>query len=354
VEVVVVDESGTAKSVVATRESGDPNRELWWAHTGGGGGNFGVVTRYWFRSFHAGGSEPTNALPKAPTSVVTLKAEWSWKDIDERAFSTLLRNYGTWSERNSDVQSPNATMFSVLTVGCRPQGKVELRAMSIAGATGEQQLDEHLAAVHDGVGVPHTRKVEKSSWLAFALNPFPDLFAIGPGGTAASQAKLKTKDALLRQGYSDRQIGVLYQYLTRADVNVGGFIGLATYGGRVNVLPPDATAAAQRSSILDAALAVGWQNAEDEARSLSWVREFYRDLFAETGGVPVPNASTDGAMINHPDADLADPDWNTSGVPWHTMYYLNNYARLQQVKARYDPRNVFHHALAIQLPGAIK
>ncbi|MER7890103.1 FAD-binding protein [Micromonospora sp. NPDC094482] len=47
VEVVVVDRGGTARAVVATRERTDPNRDLWWAHTGGGGGNFGVVTRYW-------------------------------------------------------------------------------------------------------------------------------------------------------------------------------------------------------------------------------------------------------------------------------------------------------------------
>ena len=32
VEVVVVDETGTAKSVTATREPSDPNRDLWWAH----------------------------------------------------------------------------------------------------------------------------------------------------------------------------------------------------------------------------------------------------------------------------------------------------------------------------------
>ena len=36
VEVVTVDEGGQASSVVATRETSDPNRELWWAHTGGG------------------------------------------------------------------------------------------------------------------------------------------------------------------------------------------------------------------------------------------------------------------------------------------------------------------------------
>lgn len=40
VEVVVVDARGRVRTVVATRERDDPNRDLWWAHTGGGG-NFG-------------------------------------------------------------------------------------------------------------------------------------------------------------------------------------------------------------------------------------------------------------------------------------------------------------------------
>lgn len=64
--------------------------------------------------------------------------------------------------------------------------------------------------------------------------------------------------------------------------------------------------------------------------------------------MPIPGAGSSGATINHPDVDLADPAWNTSGVPWHTIYYRDNYARLQQVKARWDPRNVFHHALSIR------
>jgi aclacinomycin oxidase len=46
--------------------------------------------------------------------------------------------------------------------------------------------------------------------------------------------------------------------------------------------------------------------------------------------------------------DLADPEWNTSGVPWSTLYYKANYARLQRVKARWDPLDVFHHALSIR------
>jgi aclacinomycin oxidase len=53
-------------------------------------------------------------------------------------------------------------------------------------------------------------------------------------------------------------------------------------------------------------------------------------------------------MINHHDVDLADPALNTSGVPWSTLYYRANYLRLQKAKARWDPRNVFHHALSIR------
>ena len=128
-----------------------------------------------------------------------------------------------------------------------------------------------------------------SSWLAFALNPFPDLFAIGPGGTAASTAKLKVKDALLRRRHTDRQIAVLYHHLTRDDVSVGGAIGLATYGGRVNAVSPDATAASQRAAVLDTAYTTGWQDANDEesqhrvaARILS--RRIRRDGWSSRAG----------------------------------------------------------------------
>jgi aclacinomycin oxidase len=108
-------------------------------------------------------------------------------------------------------------------------------------------------------------------------------------------------------------------------------------------------ASAQRSSIFDIACNTGWLDPQDETKNLSWVRAFYREL-AETGGVPVPGAAYDGGFINHPDTDLADPTWNTSGVPWHTMYYQENYPRLQQIKTRWDPRDVFRHALSIR-PG---
>jgi FAD/FMN-containing dehydrogenase len=345
VEVVTVDEAGHASRVVATREASDPNRDLWWAHTGGGGGNFGVVTRYWFRSAAAIGDDPAALLPRAPESITTFKAEWNWNDIDQPSFLRLLRNHGSWSERNSDADSANASLWALLEIHRKQFGKIIVRGVSTAGAAAERQADDHLAALSEGIAAPNGRELTRMSWLEFALNPMPDLFAAPPGGVS-----VKVKDALLRKRFTDRQIGVAYDHLTSADHDVmGGMLGLATYGGRINTVAHDATASAQRDSILDIACTTGWLDPQEAAKNLAWVRAFYRDLFADSGGVPVPGDAYDGSFINHPDVDHTDLALNTSGVPWHTLYYKENYPRLQRVKARWDPRNVFRHALSIRV-----
>jgi len=344
IEVVVVDETGNAKNVVATREPSDPNHDLWWAHTGGGGGNFGIVTRYWFRTPGVIGNKPSSVLPKAPESIFVFRVAWSWAEIGESAFTKLVQNFCDWSERNSDASSPGSRLFSLLFLLRKQAGQIQLKGLSTAGADADRLFQEHLSAVIDGVGVAHTIELERTSWLGFALNPFPELFKASSG-----DALVKVKDAFLRKRFTDGQVHTAYQYLTRTDFDIpGGMVGLATYGGRVNSVAPEATASAQRDSILATAYTAGWQNPQDEARHLAWVRALYSDMFAETGGVPAPSDVTDGAMINHPDADLADPELNTSGVPWHTLYYKQNYPRLQEIKKRWDPLNVFHHALSIQ------
>ena len=344
VEVVTVNERDQASSVIATREPTDPNRDLWWAHTGAGGGNFGIVTRYWFRSPTASGDDPPGLLPRAPESITTFKAEWNWSDIDQATFLRLLKNHGTWSEQNSGADSPNASLWTLLEIHRKQFGKIVVRGVSTAGGGAERQVDGHLAALSEGIVATHGRELTQMSWLEFALNPLPDLFASPPGGVSA-----KVKDALVKNGFTDRQIGVAYDYLTRTDHDVmGGMWGLATYGGRINTVARDATASAQRDSILDIACTTGWLDPREEAKNLTWVRAFYRELFADTGGVPVPNDAYGGAFINHPDTDLADSAFNKSGVPWHALYYQENYPRLQQIKARWDPRNVFHHALSVR------
>jgi hypothetical protein len=343
VEVVVVDQTGTARSVTATREPSDPNRDLWWAHTGGGGGNFGIVTRYWFRSPDAAGNDPGRLLPQAPTSVLTFQAEWNWRDIDRARFGRLVRNYGDWTERNSDAPSRFAQLYSTLVLNRRQHGTLELTGLTTAGTGADQLVREHVDAVNNGVGAPCTWSTKRKSWLEFALNPAPGL-----AGVDLENAVFKLKDALLRKGFTDKQIEVAYHHLTRTDHDVNVNLGMATYGGRINTVATDATASAHRDSILTTSVTAGWQEPRDEAPTMIWVRRFYRDLFADTGGVPVPGDVTNGASINHPDIDLADPEWNTSECAWYTMYYRGNYPRLQGVKLRWDPRDVFHHALSIR------
>ncbi|HTE12496.1 MAG TPA: BBE domain-containing protein, partial [Chitinophagaceae bacterium] len=92
----------------------------------------------------------------------------------------------------------------------------------------------------------------------------------------------------------------------------------------------------------------GWQDPAEEAKYMDWVRHCYRDLYKGTGGAPVPGKNTGGCIIAHPDNDLADPAWNESGVPWYTFYYQDNYPRLQAVKAKWDPLNIFQHALSVE------
>jgi aclacinomycin oxidase len=195
VEVVTVDEGGRARLVVASRDASDPHRDLWWAHTGGGAGNFGVVTRFWFRSHGASGGDPARLLPRAPESVTTFKAEWRWSDIDQASFLRLLRNHGTWCGRSAGAESPNASLWTLLEVHRKQFGKIIVRGVSTAGTAAEGQVTTHLAALSEGIRAASGPEVARLSWLEFALNPFPDLFTAPPGGVS-----MKGKDALLRSG----------------------------------------------------------------------------------------------------------------------------------------------------------
>jgi hypothetical protein len=192
-----------------------------------------VVVRYWFRSPDAAGHEPTVILPRAPASMATFKAEWSWSDVDQASFTRLLRNHGTWAEQNAGVDSPNASLWALLEIHRKQLGKIVVRGVSTAGPGAERQMDDHLAALSEGVGAYASCEFTRMSWLEFALNPLPDLFAAPPGGVSA-----KVKDALLDKRSSDRQISTAYDYLTCSDHDVmGGMLGLARQTSFLLLLP---------------------------------------------------------------------------------------------------------------------
>ena len=64
----------------------------------------------------------------------------------------------------------------------------------------------------------------------------------------------------------------------------------------------------------------------------AWLQDAYERACAH---------STGGAYVNFPDPDLSD---------WQTAYYGDNYARLQAVKASYDPDEVFSFHQSVAAP----
>jgi aclacinomycin oxidase len=344
VEVVVVDASGEVRSVVATREPDDPNRDLWWAHTGAGGGSFGVVTRYWFRSPGTRTDGPESLLPSPPSAVLKKSVRWSWADLSAAAFRQLVRNFGVWHERNSSPDCPAAQLDNALTLPRAAGGVITVETAVDAGRLdGGDLTDEFIAAVHKDVcGTPQV-EVTTTPWLAMVLTP--DEYA-GVSG------RFKSKAAFLRTAWSDEQVASLYRHLTGSDYqNPAAAVYLLSHGGQINAVRPEDTAMAHRDAVLKAYWSVFWFDGQEDDVHLGWIRDSYREVFASAGGVPDPAAAYAGAFINYADADLADPALNISGVPWHRLYYRDNYSRLQQVKQRWDPLNIFRHALSIRPPA---
>lgn len=352
VEVVVVDRGGRASAVVATREESDPNRDLWWAHTGGGGGNFGVVTRVLLRSPGATGTDPTTLLPKSSQFYQFRNLSWGPGKLTEPAFGKLVGNFTAWMERNSAPGSPAVVLCPFLTAqGVSTAPEAPMPAMSATVSIGVDPdldtaaslLNEITALVTAGVDPAPEVSDQRAPILAITGQP-------GPDETPAARAK--TKAAYHRKGFTADQRATLYRNLTtRAPYPALTNIVLHGYGGRVNAVAPGATAVAQRCSVFKAIYTTIWAGESDDAAALGAARRWYGDMYADSGGVPAPNDATDGTYINYPDVDLADPAVNTSGVPWQTLYYQGNYPRLQRIKATWDPGDVFHHPLSIRPPG---
>jgi hypothetical protein len=348
VEVVVADRNGPVRAVVASRDPNDPNHDLYWAHTGGGGGNFGVVTRYWLRSPGATGDDPAKLLPAAPENMLECVVEWAWDaSMTEAAFTGLLRNFGRWHETHSAPGSPYAGLYGILLPTHRSAQAFPLVVQADAGLPGIDALvTEFVAAVSAGTGLTPVLNMRRTMpWMHLTTWP-----GIGEPGDQFSR-RYKIKAAYLRQSLADEQLAAIYRNLTNDSGTSGAGMLLVGYGGQVRTVPPGATAVAQRDVVMKAVFQNIWLDEGDDAAGVAWVRNLYREVYAATGGVPVPNDVNDGSYINYPDNDLADPAWNTSGVPWSTLYYKENYPRLQQVKARWDPRNVFRHAMSVELPA---
>lgn len=354
VDILTVDASG---KVVPRRVDKQHDPDLFRACRGAGGGNFGIITAFLF-----------DKLPPAPQEVVHAGLSFDWTTMTEDRFVTILTTYGNyWETRGKDPDTYG--LFSLLDVShastkrlglslqfCNPDGTCKdlsvvnefLNLFSpcspstgAPASVGERAIKHASAKGEICAGLyPMIRK----QWLDAT---------IGDGGGEGS-GRSKYKSTYMKSNFTTEEAKRLYKHMTSdvPGVDLHGFVlAIDSYGGAINRSQlAEETSIWQRSSIMKLQFQMYWQNADADAGHLKWLKDFYSDLYSSSdvdpryAATPYPGKHYEGCYINYPDSDmLAYPFWPQ-------LYYGDQglYPFLQSVKRRYDPNNVFHHAMSIR------
>jgi hypothetical protein len=354
VDILTVDANG---KVVSRRVDKDHDPDLFRACRGAGGGGFGIITAFHF-----------DKLPPAPQEVIQSGVSFDWDGMTEDRFVNILTTYGNyWATRGKDPDTYG--LFAILDIAhastkrfgfslqfCNPDGTCNDLSVvnefldlfsSCSPIPGAPARSGERAIAHAPVaGEPcdSKRAMNRRLWLDATIG--------GSGGGGGSRAKYKS--TYMKRNFIEAEIRCIYKYLSRdvpgLDLH-GFFLAIDSYGGAINQKHlADETAIWQRSSIMKLQFQSYWPKAEDDAGRLKWLHDFYSDLYtgpnvdARYSGTPYPGEHYEGCYINYPDADmLAYPFWPQ-------LYYGEGhlYPFLQGVKRRYDPNNVFHHAMSVR------
>jgi hypothetical protein len=352
VEIVTVDAQGNANVTVANRYG--PNADLWWAISGAGGGNYGVITRYWFRSPTTAvvtSTSPSQLLPAPPAKVYLANFTIPWSSLSQAQFTALVSNLGTFLGQNSAPTSPYTAVSTTLTIPHVSSGNISLTTVADATVPNAAQLVQNYhTALTAGTGITPNIPFSSQNWLS----TWETINTAIPLIETNALFRNAVKSAFLVNGFTTSQIAAIYANMTTTSYSnpLPSLLQLgAMAGGQISAIGQSATAISYRTSTLLAFFNVYWTSPADDATHIGWLRNLYTQTFASTGGVPDPaNPAYEGACINLPDPDMADPTINRSGVSWQTLYYGTNYPRLQQVKATWDRTNFFQHPMSITAP----
>ena len=332
VSLVYVDEN--EQVVTRTFRLDQPDeRDVVWAHQGGGGGNFGIVSKFWFRD-----------LPEAPGTVHTIGLSWNWERLSFDAFHSLVKAFSLFQEEHRQPGTPYSNLYTSMGLRHRREGSLNIGAQYIGDHPEILQefidyMQLHVSippTCHAADGTPHTSNLSS----CIQTIPWFDLTLRQAGGGDRT-TRMKYKSTYMKRAFPDRQINVLYKYLSEEPAPPAQSFTLLLdgYGGEVNRFPSDATAIPQRDSAFKMQYILGWKGEQHDQICIEWLRRFYRNMYADTGGEPMPNDVQDGCYVNYCDVDLEN---------WRYLYYKNNYAKLQHVKTRLDPHNLFNHAQSIE------
>ncbi len=279
--------------------SADQNSDLFWGLRGGGG-NFGVAASLEFK-LHPVGPMVTGGLVAHPFAKAPEVLRY-FRGMTK----SLPDEFGMFCALVNAPDGSGAKLALIVAAHC---GDIA------AGQAAMQPLKAYGPPVMDTIGpIPYS-----------TLNTILD--AGNPKG-----ALNYWRSSFLAE-LSDAAIGTLIACYEKCPAPMGGLLIEHLHGAACRV-PVDATAFPHRSEGYNLLVLGQWIDPALTAACTAWVRETYAAMQPFTGS---------GRYSNY----LGDDE---TGDPVKAAYGAN-YARLQKVKAKYDPENVFHLNQNI-LPGS--
>lgn len=278
------------------RASEDENADLFWAIRGGGG-NFGVVTQFEFKLYPVG-PEILAGLIVFPfdqaKQVLTKYREFVESAPEELNAWVVLRQAPPLPFLPEDVHGKEVIVLPMFYGGDIEEG---------------QKLIEPLRGFGDAHG-EHIGAQPYVDWQQ-AFDPL-----LTPGARNYWKSHNFTK---LSDGALDSIIEFAGK-LPSAQCEI--FIGLVA--GAPNRVAPDAMAYGHRDAKFVLNVHARWDDAKDDDTCITWAREFFKSS--------APYASA-GAYVNFMTEEEGDRVATAYGA---------NFARLVEIKKKYDPENILH------------
>ena len=287
--------SGEVINVSATQHP-----ELFWALKGGGG-NFGVVTRFTFRAHRFG--------PMMRIGVSLYQPEDAAQALREYAevVPTLPHSVG-WHAALKDVM-PALPFVPPNLVGRR---LLMLVAMWLEDA--EDPVGAEFVERLNAVGRPAVKAMTVMPFAARVQKLLDEEFADGH--------RYYTKEAHVSD-LAGEAIDTLVGFWK--DMPMHGEVEIIGLGGAIGDVPEDATAFSNRGYLLWLNFAMSWDDPANDQDYIDRTRKIVGDLKPWTGT---------GIYVNMLNFDEMDRVVEAFGGP-------EKYARLGRVKAQYDPENLF-------------
>lgn len=278
------------------RANENENADLFWAIRGGGG-NFGVVTQFEFK-LHPVGPEILAGLIVFPLEqakqVLRKYREYVKSAPEELSVWVVLRQAPPLPFLPKEVHGKEVVVLAIFYAGDIAEGEKLIAALRRFG----DAHGEHIGAM------PYVQ------WQ----KAFDPLLAPGARNYWKSHNFTELRDEAL-----DTMIEFAKK-LPSPQCEI--FIGLIA--GAANSVPADAMAYGHRDAKFVMNVHGRWDEAVHDETCISWARAFFE--------ASAPYASA-GAYVNFMTEDESDRVAAAYGA---------NYARLQQIKRRYDPENIFH------------